>query len=675
MADASKGQKTYDQAKAQPWFLDFGLWWLRLSEILGNFDSRVWFESGTLLSTCFAARMFLKTSLEKSRTVASALEKTGPRLEEIKQRLSSLEAAVRPLRAQKCSLAAVGGHISRAVGPAAAVLKVFDAIHGLEKSLSSDPTSDLYGYLLVVKRLEEALRFLAENCGLAIRWLEDVVEFLKDNGVTDDHRYLSNVTKSLNILRELQASEERARLDGGLLSAAYDKLETEYRRLLGENGVPLPIISSSSSIVAPSSLPVFVIQKLQAIIERLSANNRLENCISTYIDIRSSNVTACLEALGLDYLEISIFEFDNFQNMESSIDLWSKHLEYAVKNLLELEYQLCNDVFEKIGLDVSMDCFARIAIQSGFLAFIQFGNTVTESKKDAVKLFKLLKIFHTLNELRLDFNRLFGGKSCIEIRIPTRHLIKRVIDGACEIFWELLPQVEAHKGTSPPSNGSVPKELLRKEVRNIVEAVQRNLDAWSKAYEDTSLSYIFLMNNHCHLYKALKGTSLGNLIGDSQLREHKKYKDYYASIYLRESWGMLPGLLGHEDETLFSGGRAMACSLVKKKLKAFNEALDGTYKKQSNWDVADENLRKRICQLVVDAIVPVYRSYIQKYGHFIEQDGIKNVKIYSEEGLVNMLSSMFQPKKGKCYSTNTRHSIDKMSEIVTSRFPSTTVVA
>ena len=660
-----------------------------------------------------AARMFLKTSLEKSRTVASGLEKTGPRLEEIKQRLSSLEAAVRPLRAQKCSLAAVGGHISRAVGPAAAVLKVFDAIHGLEKSLSSDPTSDLYGYLLVVKRLEEALRFLAENCGLAIRWLEDVVEFLKDNGVTDDHRYLSNVTKSLNILRELQASEERARLDGGLLSAAYDKLETEYRRLLGENGVPLPIISSSSSIVAPSSLPVFVIQKLQAIIERLSANNRLENCISTYIDIRSSNVTACLEALGLDYLEISIFEFDNFQNMESSIDLWSKHLEYAVKNLLELEYQLCNDVFEKIGLDISMDCFARIAIQSGFLAFIQFGNTVTESKKDAVKLFKLLKIFHTLNELRLDFNRLFGGKSCIEIRIPTRHLIKRVIDGACEIFWELLPQVEAHKGTSPPSNGSVPslvsfvvdycnqllqddyrptmiqvleihqnwkhqkfqEELLRKEVRNIVEAVQRNLDAWSKAYEDTSLSYIFLMNNHCHLYKALKGTSLGNLIGDSQLKEHKKNKDYYSSIYLRESWGMLPGLLGHEDETLFSGGRAMACSLVKKKLKAFNEALDGTYKKQSNWVVAEENLRKRICQLVVDAIVPVYRSYIQKYGHFIEQDGIKNVKIYSEEGLVSMLSSMFQPKKGKCYSINTRHSIDKMSEIVTSRFPSTTVVA
>ncbi len=31
------------------------------------------------------------------------------------------------------------GHIDRDVGPAAAVLKVFDVVHGLEPSLLSDP--------------------------------------------------------------------------------------------------------------------------------------------------------------------------------------------------------------------------------------------------------------------------------------------------------------------------------------------------------------------------------------------------------------------------------------------------------------------------------------------------------------------------------------------------------
>ena len=53
-----------------------------------------------------------------------------------------------------------------------------------------------------------------------------------------------------------------------------------------------------------------------------------------------------------------------------------------------------------------------------------------------------------------------------------------------------------------------------------MEAFRLNIDAWSKAYEDTSLCYIFLMNDHSHLYKALKGTS--DLVGESHLREHDK---------------------------------------------------------------------------------------------------------------------------------------------------------
>ena len=86
------------------------------------------------------------------------LWKTGPRFDEIEQRLPSLEAAVRPIRADKEALVAVGGHINRAV---------WRAVHGLEKSLLSDPKNDISCYLAVLKRLEEALRFLEENCGFS----------------------------------------------------------------------------------------------------------------------------------------------------------------------------------------------------------------------------------------------------------------------------------------------------------------------------------------------------------------------------------------------------------------------------------------------------------------------------------------------------------------------------
>ncbi|KAI3932719.1 hypothetical protein MKW98_012690 [Papaver atlanticum] len=641
-----------------------------------------------------SARKSLKISLEKSKALGFALDKTGPRLEEIILRLPSLEAAVRPIRAQKEALVAVGGHIDRAVGPAAAVLKVFDAVHGLERSLLSDPRIDLAGYLSVLKRLEEALKFLADNCGLAIQWLEDIVEYLEDNSVADE-KYLSNLKNSLKTLRELQTDEERARLDGGLLYAALEKLEAEFRRLLMEFSVPLPMSSATGeqACIAPSPLPVHVIQKLQAIIERLTANNRLDNCISIYVEVRSANVRESLQALNLDYLEISISEFNDVQSIEGYIAQWGKHLEFAVKHLFEAEYKLCNDVFEKIGLDIWMSCFAKIAAQAGILAFLQFGKMVTESKKDPIKLLKLLDIFYSLNKLRLDFNRLFGGKACIEIQNLTRDLIKRVIEGACEIFWELLVQVELQRQAPPPPDGCVPRlvsfitdysnrllgddyrpiltqvlvierswkqekfqeRLLNDAILNIVKAIELNLETWSKGYEDITLSYIFMMNNHWHFYKHLKGTKLGDLLGDVWLREHEQYKEYYAAVYLRETWGKLPALLSREGLIMFSGGRATARDLVKKRLKAFNEAFDEMYKKQLNWVISEKDLREKTCHLAVQAIVPVYRSYMQNYGPLVEQDASSSKYAkYTAQSLEKMLSSLFRPKTGKFGSFKSR---------------------
>ncbi|XP_030947467.1 exocyst complex component EXO70A1 [Quercus lobata] len=655
------------------------------------------------IETLISARKSLKLSLEKSKALGLALGKAGPRLEEINQTLPSLQAAVRPIRADKDALVAVGGHINRAVSPAAAVLKVFDAVHGLEKSLLSDPRNDLPGYLSVLKRLEEALKFLADNCGLAIQWLEDIVEYLEDNTVADE-RFLSNLKKSLKNLRELQDDGERAHLDGGLLDAALDKLENEFRRLLTEHSNPLPMSSSSSlgeqACIAPSPLPVSVIQKLQAILGRLIANKRLDKCISIYVEVRSSNVRASLQALNLDYLEISVSEFNDVTSIEGYIAQWGKHLEFAVKHLFEAEYKLCIDVFERMGLDVWMGCFAKIAAQAGILAFLQFGKTVTESRKDPNKLLKLLDIFASLNKLRLDFNRLFGGAACVEIQNLTRDLIKRVIDGAAELFWELLDQVALQREIPPPPDGGVPRlviiiidycnkllgddyktiltqvlvihrswkhekfreRVLVNEVLNIIKAIEQNLEAWMKVIEDGTLSHFFAMNNHWYLYKHLKGTKVGDLLGDSWLKEHEQSKDYHSTYFLKDSWGKLPGHLSREGLLMFSGGRATARDLVKKRLKAFNEAFDEMYTQQSNWVVSDKDLREKTCQVVVQAVVPVYRSYMQNYGPLVEQDASSSKYVkYTVQTLEKMLMSLFHPKPGRYGSFKGRQSSGKFN--------------
>lgn len=650
------------------------------------------------------ARKSLRASLEKSKALGVSLEKAGPRLYEINQRLPSMEVAIRPIRAETDALDAVGGHINRAVVPAAAVLKVFDAIHGLEKSLS-DPQSNLPGYLSVLKRLVEALSFLGENCGMAIQWLDDIVEYLEDNKVADS-RFISSLKKALNNLRELEKNEEKGRLDGGLLEVALDRLENEFRRLLTEFSVPLPLLSPAmpgeQPSIAPSPLPVSVIQKLQVILGRLSVYERLEKCISIYVEVRSSNVRASLQALNLDYLEISVSEFNNVASIEAYISQWGKHLEFAMKHLFEAEYKLCNDVFERMGSDVCKNCFPKIAAQAGILAFLQFGKTVTESKKDPIKLLKLLDIFASLNNLRLDFNRLFGGAACAEIQNMTRDLIKRVIEGACEIFWELSVQVKLQRQTPPPLDCGIPRvvtfitsycnellgdeykpiltqvlvierswkqekfqeRILITELLNLVKDIELNLDVWSKGYEDTISSYLFSMNNHWHLFKYLKGTKLGNLLGDPWLSEHEQYKEYYSTMFLRESWGRLPALLSREGLILFSGGRATARNLVKQRLKAFNEAFDEMYLKQSSFVIVDKDLRDKTSQAIIQTIVPAYRSYMQNYGPLVEQDqSASKYAKYTPQNLEKMLNSLFVPKPVKQGSFKMRQPSGKFNGV------------
>ncbi|GKV12054.1 hypothetical protein SLEP1_g23256 [Rubroshorea leprosula] len=629
-----------------------------------------------------AARKLLKTSLENSRALASALERTGPRLEEIKIKLPALEAQVGPCSSRICKSVAFRDHVDLAVGPAAAVLKMFDSIRQLEEMLLSVPSlDDLSNYISATVRLEEALKFLADNCRLAIQWLQGLVEFMADGDFTIDDRYISKLQMSFKILQELQGTREHACLKGGLLYVAFDKLETLFKRLLMDTS-----LSSLSTVeqgyVASAVFPGSILGKLQAIVKRLNANGRLKNCRTIIVEARSMCARRSLQTLDTDFLKKSITESDDFQDIEGCITQWGKQLELAVKYVLELEYRLCKEVFNHTESDVWTGCFAEISAQSGILSLLQFGMSIAKSKKDPIKLLKLLQVFAVLDQLRMDFNRLFGGVACVEIQNMTRDLIKKVVNGVDEIFWELPLQVEQQRQSPPPTDGSIPRlvtfvtdysnqllgdkyrpmltkvleinqmwknekyeeVLFTGQIYSIMREIAVNLDVWSKAYESTPLSYIFMMNNHCHFH-SLKVTSLGSMMGDSWLSAHGQYKDYYAALYLKETWGKLLHFLTKENQISSSPNSRTGPNLLKKSLKAFNEAFEDIYKMQSNWVISDKGLRQKMCQLLVQTIVPAYKYYLQNYTLLVEgdADASKHVK-YSSKSLENMLNILFWPK-------------------------------
>lgn len=217
-------------------------------------------------------------------------------------------------------------------------------------------------------------------------------------------------------------------------------------------------------------------------------------------------------------------------------------------------------------------------------------------------------------------------------------------------------------------------KMLVGAVLNIVKTLEINFETWSKAYGDTTLSCLFMLNVHWHFFKHLKGTKLGELLGDAWLREHEQYKDYYSAVFLRESWGTLAPLLSREGLIMFSKGQATARDLVKQRLKSFNANFDEMFQKQSTWVISDRDLQQKTCHLVVQAIVPIYRSFMQNYGPLVEQDisSSKYVK-YSAEDLDKMLNTLFLPKPGRprrAGSFQIKHSGDKITSAMTGLYRS-----
>ncbi|KAK9022452.1 hypothetical protein V6N11_002714 [Hibiscus sabdariffa] len=628
-----------------------------------------------------ACRNLLKASVDNSTALALALDKTGPRIAELDKKLTVLEVAIRPGGSKNCTFAAVRDHIGLALGPAVAVLKILDSVRELERSLLSDsgPDSDLFSYISTIRRFEEAMKFLTGNCNLAIQWLHGVNQFLEDNSVADD-RYISNVKRSVAILEELLATGEQARRNGKLLCGAFDKLEISFQQILTEISAPVGLANSSPSI---PELPGHILRKLQAIVEKLNGSNRIKNCISIFVEVRSLNARNSMRALDLDYLEKAIKEHDDVQDMESCIHEWSKHMKFIVKYVLENEHSLCKEVFGNLASGVWTGCFVKIAVESGILSFLRFGMSIAESKKSPIKLLHLLNIFSVLEDLRMDFNKLFGGESCNEIKNMTRDLVTKVVNGASEIFWELPLQVELERRSSPPPDGSIPRlvsfvtdycnrllddnsrpiltqvlriyqgwkhekydeGLVTNQIYSIVREIAVNLDAWSKAYEQRALSYIFMMNNHFH-FNSLKDTKLRDLMGDSWLNANGNYKEYYSALYLRQTWGKILALLSQDNPV-----SSTISDSPKKRLMAFNEAFDDVYKKQLNWVIIDESLRDKMHKLVVQTMVPAYTSYLQKYS-LVEEHRHSDV-FYTVQSLENMLSTLFKPKQVKYTSSST----------------------
>jgi exocyst complex protein 7 len=78
-------------------------------------------------------------------------------------------------------------------------------------------------------------------------------------------------------------------------------------------------------------------------------NGQLEHYSMIYVNVQCGTARASLETLELGYLQE---EFNNVTGKDEYIDKWTRHMEFVVKHLLDVEYKIYSEVYEKIGPNV-----------------------------------------------------------------------------------------------------------------------------------------------------------------------------------------------------------------------------------------------------------------------------------------------------------------------------------
>lgn len=166
----------------------------------------------------------------------------------------------------------------------------------------------------------------------------------------------------------------------------------------------------------------------------------------------------------------------------------------------------------------------------------------------------------------------------------------------------------------------------------------------SRLYEDSSLRYLFIMNNVNHIIMSIKGSAeLLEMIGEEYLSKLSKEVEQAAQDYFASTWHRVLYCL--RDDGLhykFPFYDGISKNTLKDRFKTFNSTFKEVCQIQSTQLVLDIHVRDQLQKLILSELLPVYRSFLGKYSSHIQRERYKERYIkYSSEDLENIIKNLF----------------------------------
>lgn len=340
------------------------------------------------------------------------------------------------------------------------------------------------------------------------------------------------------------------------------------------------------------------------------------------------------------------------------------------------------------------------------MQLLNFGEAIAISRRSPEKLFKILDMYDTLQGLLPELDAVFSGVSGASVRSEAKELLKRLGEAARGNFSEFENAIQRDGSKIPVPGGAVhpltryvmnyikllcdyaptlklvfgdketsgmcardgvphssddrrePREELSPlagELNRLTQALQTNLEGKAKIYQDPALTHLFLMNNVHYIVQKVKTSEVRSLVGDIWVRRQTSLVRQYATGYQRAAWSKVLSCLRGEGIQTAGTANGVSRVVLKERFKNFNSVFDEVHKAQSQWVVIDPQLRDELQIFIADKLLPAYRAFVGRYGHYIENGRHPDKYIkYTVEDLEIAIGDFFTGNSGSMSSSRRR---------------------
>lgn len=415
--------------------------------------------------------------------------------------------------------------------------------------------------------------------------------------------------------------------------------------------------------------------ELKTIAETMFLAKYDKECFQAYVSVRRDALDECLSILRVERLSIEEVIQMDWGALNVLIKRWNRALKVFVRVYLASERRLSDLIFGDRAEAVRNYCFLESS-KGSILQFLNLGQAVAIGPLKIERLFRILDMHEGLMDVFADIKSLYPGESGSSILIECHEVLLRLSESVRGIFAEFKNAIRKNTSTTPFAGGGV--HPLTKYVMNYLKALvdygetldlllkckdegdcpistpmvhhfqsvakilETSLEARSMLYTDSALQNLYMMNNLCYMVQKVKGSDLGEILGDDWIRAYSRKFRQHAMNYERASWISVLSFL-KEEGICNPGSSTPSKTVLKERFRGFNLAIEEVYRTQTGWNVPNVELRDDLKISISLRVLQAYRTFMGRYESHM--DGVRHrdsfIK-YQPEYLERCLLDLFE---------------------------------